>query len=86
MALGMSGEAETGFRDRAMLADAGHDILQGPPLGLVVVHVVGRDERQPGHGGDVGKAGETAGVVAAIEVMRREIGAAAEIRRDLSRK
>src|SRR5205085_11798383 len=35
MTLGMRGEAETGLRARAMLAEAGPDLPQGPPLGLV---------------------------------------------------
>jgi len=81
MALGMGGETKPGFADRAMLADAGHHILQRPPLGHVVVHIVGREERQPGFLGDRGEPGEVARIVAAIEVMRREIGASAEIRR-----
>ena len=65
-------------------ADAGQHILQRPPLGDVVEHVVGRDERQPGRLGESREAGEAAHIVAAIEVMRGEIGAAREIRRDPS--
>ena len=86
MALGMGGEAKPGLVDRAMLADAGQHILQRPPLGDVVQHIVGRDERQPGLVGDRGEAGEAAYIVAAVEMMRGEIGAAGEIRRDPGRK
>ena len=82
MALGIGGEAKPGLGDRAVLADAGQHILQRPPLGDVVEHVVGRDERQPGLVGDRGEAGEAPRIVAAIEMLRGEIGAAGKIRRD----
>ena len=36
---------EAGAVDRAPLADAGHDILEHPPLGRVIEHVVRRDGR-----------------------------------------
>ncbi len=77
----MGGEAKPGFVDRAMLADAGQHILQLPPLGRVIQHVAHRDERQPGPFGDERKMGEAAGIVATIEVMRREVGTAGKIRR-----
>jgi hypothetical protein len=38
-------QLEPGFLDRHMLADAGQDILQRPPLRRVIEHVVGGDER-----------------------------------------
>jgi len=49
----------------------------------VVEHVAQRDERQPRFPGDPGETGDAPGVVAAIKMMRCEIGAAGEIRRDL---
>jgi hypothetical protein len=52
----------------------------------VIQHVVGGEQRQPGLPGDRGEAGEASRIVAAIEMLCREIGAAAEIGRDASRK
>ena len=82
VALGMGGEAKPGLIDRAMRADAGQHILQRPPLGDVIEHIVDGDERKPGRVGDRGETGEAACIVAAIEMVRGEIGAAGEIRRD----
>ena len=86
MALGIGGEAEAGFADRAACADAGQHILQRPPLGGVIEHVVGRDQRQPRHLGQRREAGEAARIVAAIEMMGGEIGAVSEIDRDAGGK
>ena len=69
-----------------MLADAGDDILQRAPLGLVIVDIVGGDERQSGLLRDIGEAREAARIVAAIEMICREIGAAAETGRNLFSK
>jgi hypothetical protein len=65
-----------------MFTNAGHDILQRPPLGRVVEHVAQRDERQSDRVGQGRGVCEATRVVAAVEMMRREIGAAPEIRRD----
>ncbi len=54
----------------------------GRRSGQVVEHVVGRDQRQPGCVGERGETGEAARIVAAIEMVGGEIGAAGEIRRD----
>ena len=82
MALGIGRETIARFSDRAAFADAGQHVLQRAPLGQVVEHVVGRDERQPGRLAESSKAGEAPRIVAAIEVLGGEIGAALEIRRD----
>ena len=82
MALGIGGEAIAGFLDRAAFADAGQHVLQRTPLRYVVEHIVGCDERQPGRLAKSGEADEAPHIVAAIEVVHREIGAALEIRRD----
>ncbi len=75
-------EAKPGLGDRTMLADAGQHVLQRPPLGDVVEHIAHREERQPALFGDRGEAGKAAHIVAAIEMMRGEIGAAGKIRCD----
>ena len=45
MPLGVGFKQAAGIVDRDVLADAGQDILQGPPFGRVIEHVVDRDER-----------------------------------------
>ena len=82
MALGIGDEAKAGLVDGAMLADAGQHILQRPPLGDVVEHVVDGDERQPGSLGQRRQAGEAPRIVAAIEMLGGEIDMAGKIRRD----
>ncbi len=82
MALGVGGEAKAGVVDRAAGADAGQHILQRPPLGNVIEHVVGRDQRQPRRLGQSRQIGEAARIVAAIEVMGGKRAAAGKIRRD----
>ncbi len=82
MAFGIGGEAKPGLGDGAMLADRGQHILQGPPLGRVVEYVAGREQLEAGFVGDPREAGQPPRVVAAIEMVRGEIGAAGEISRD----
>ena len=86
MALGIGGEAKAGLFDRAAFADAGQHILQLPPFGQMVEHVVGRDQRQPRHLGQCGEMRKMASIVTAIEVMRSKIGAAPKIGRDTGGK
>jgi hypothetical protein len=43
---GVGLQRQAGVRDGAFLAHAGEDVLQHPPLGAVVEHVVGGDERR----------------------------------------
>src|SRR6185312_16305771 len=82
MALAIGGEAEAGLDDGAALADASDDVLQRPALAHVVEHVVGGDERQPGARGELRQAIKAFRIVATIEVLARDIGTIAEIRRD----
>ncbi len=86
MALGIGGEAKAGLFDRAAFADAGQHILQLPPLGQVIEHVVGGDQWQPRRLGQCCEMCKTASVVTAIKMMRGEIGAVPEIGRDTGGK
>ncbi len=54
-------------RKHEMLANAGHDILQGTPLRRVIEHVADRDQRHARFAGDRGKPGEAARIIAAIQ-------------------
>ena len=47
MTLAIDLEPEARFRDGAFFADAGQDILQHAPVGMVIEHVIGGDERCP---------------------------------------
>ncbi len=85
MALGIGGEAIAGLPDRASFADTGQHVLQRAPLGQMVEHVVDRDERQPNRFAESSEAGETPHIVAAIEMVHGEIGAAPEVHRDAGR-
>ena len=61
-----TGEAtEAQFVDGAAETDGRHDILQRPPLGLVIVDVVGGDEFHTHLRGEIVELGQTTGVVAA---------------------
>ena len=51
-------------------------ILQRPPLGDVIKHVVGRDQGQPHRFGQCREMGQAARIVAAIEMVGGEIAAA----------
>ena len=67
MALGIGFEASARRGERHMLADAGHDVLQGAPFGRVIEHVVGGDQRHARCAGERGEAGEAPRIIAAIE-------------------
>ena len=67
MSLGIGLEQAAGGVDRDVLADAGHDVLQLPPLGRMIEHVVHRDERDAGVFRDGREFSQPAIVVAAIE-------------------
>jgi hypothetical protein len=82
MALGIGGKAIAGLADRAAIPDAGQHILQWAPLWDVIEHVIGRDERQASRCAESSKTGKALHIIAAIEMVRGEIGAVAEIRRD----
>src|ERR1700674_2309258 len=72
MPLGIGLQPAAGGLDRHKLADAGDDVLQRPPLGRVIEHVVGRDQRSECVAGDLGEARQPAFVVAAVEYARAE--------------
>ena len=63
--LGIDVEQRARLADGAVLADAAHHVLQHPPLGDVVLHVVGGDELQLVRFGILGQHGKTPRVVAA---------------------
>jgi hypothetical protein len=58
VALGVGEETRARLGQRALLADARQYVLQVPPLGNVVVHVVGGDERDAGALGELDELGE----------------------------
>ena len=67
-ALGVRLQPQAGLVDRAALADAGQDVLQGPPAGVVVEDVAHCDQRRPGRraqGLQPGQLRQVAGAVAA---------------------
>ncbi len=82
VSLGIGREAEPGLGDGAAFADAGDDVLQPAAFPHVVEHVVAGDERQAGAVGERGEAMEALRVISTIEMLARDIGAVAEIRRD----
>ena len=59
MALGVGQQTCAGLGERASLADARQHVLQITPLGNVVMHVVGGDERDAGLPGQFGELRET---------------------------
>ena len=66
--------------DGGLLANAGQNILQRAARGMVIQHLVGRQQRHAGGRGDAMEPHQTAPVVAAIQQARRKphpIGAAA---------
>ncbi len=73
MALGVGLEEKTRLVDRGVLADAGEHVLQRAPLGHVVEHVAGRDQGHAATPREPGQRLEARGIVAAIDLLRREI-------------
>ena len=67
IALGIDGEPPPGPVDRQVLADAGEDVLQFPPVGMMIEHVVDGDERHAGLPCDPGTPCQPRTVIAAIE-------------------
>ena len=66
--------------DGGLFANAGQNILQGSARGMVIQHLVGRQQRHAGRRGDAMEPRQTAPVVAAIQQAGRKphaIGAAA---------
>jgi hypothetical protein len=79
MPLGIGQQAKTCFLDRDMLADAGEDVLQRPPLRRVVEHVVGRDQRQAIVRTQLHDQAKAACVIAAIEMAGGEVRVLADV-------
>ena len=80
MAFGIGFQALADGIDGGLLADAGQHILQGTPRGMVIQHLVGRQQRHAGRRGEAMKPRQTALVIAAIQQARckpHAIGAAA---------
>ena len=73
VALGIGFKLEPCFGNRAFLADAGEHVLQGTPVGGVIEHRIGGDERDAGARGEIGERCDAGAIVAAITVPRREI-------------
>ncbi len=66
--------------DGGLLANAAQNILQGTARGMVIQHLIGRQQRHAGRRGDAIEPHQTAPVVATIQQARRKphpIGAAA---------
>jgi hypothetical protein len=59
-------QAARGF-DGGLFADAADDILQHPPLMVVVQHVIGGEQRHAGRGGDALQSRQPTFVIAAME-------------------
>ena len=79
MALGIGFEPPADGVDRRLFADAGEHILQRTARGMVIQHLVGREQRHAGGGRQPMQPRQAALVVAAIEQACREpdaIGAA----------
>ncbi len=72
MPFGIGHQPEAGLLQRAPLADAGDDVLQGPPVGMVVVNAVGRHQRNAETRAERRYPPAVPPVVAAMEVPDRQ--------------
>ena len=72
MPLGIGFQKPARLLQRAVLADAGDDILQRPAFGRVIEHVVDGDQRDERAVGDVLQLRQPAAVVAAIKQAGRK--------------
>jgi len=78
MALGAGEAAEAQRIDGAAQPNGRHHVLQRPPLGHVIVHVVGGDQADAHLGGEIVELGQAARVIAAKQHGGGEIAAAGE--------
>ena len=76
VALGIGVQERRRVPDPHMLADAGEHVLQRPPVGVVVVDIVGRERPDPGVAREARELGEAGGIVAGIAMGQGEIQAA----------
>ena len=67
MALGIGGELAPGAVDHDLLADAGEHVGERPPVGMVIEHVVDRDQRHLRFARQRREAREPRAVAPAIE-------------------
>ncbi len=74
--IGETAVAELGDRDA--VADRGQHVLQRPARGVVVMHVVGRDERQASFAGELHQARERERVVGSAVQRGGEVAAVGE--------
>ena len=66
--LGIGMEQVPGLGDGGLVADRGHHILQRTPLGLMIMHVVGGEQRQPVGFGQRIEPVDPRDVIAGVEV------------------
>ena len=78
VALGAGEAAEAQLVDGAAQTNGRHHVVQRPPLGLVIVHVVGGDQADAHLGGEIVEQGQAARIVAAEQHGAGEIAAVAE--------
>lgn len=76
MALGIGFQAVAGLDQGAALADAGGDILQGAPVGMVVERIRHRHHRRAETFPEPGQPAEAAALVATVAVADTEEDAA----------
>ena len=78
MAFGAGEAAEAQPVDGAAEPNGRHHVVQRPPLGHVIVHVVGGDQADPRGGGEIVEQRQAARVVAAEQHGAGEVAAVAE--------
>ncbi len=78
IAVGMTLPTEAGVVDRAIVPDAGHDVLQDAAGGFVKQHVIGNDGRHPCLRRQVRQLVEAKLVVGAPAQCQRHVGAVSE--------
>src|SRR3546814_5800660 len=67
--------------DGAARADAGQHVLQQPALAGMSVHFISRDQRHPRPHREIADLREAERIVAAVEMLRGEVGATGKVRR-----
>jgi hypothetical protein len=72
IAFGIGGESPARPVDGQVLADTGEHVLQLPPVGMMIEHVVDGDERHAGRARDCGTLRQPRAVVAAKQHAGRE--------------
>ena len=77
-ALNATTPAEAQPVDGAAQTNGRHHVVQRPPLGRVIVHVVGGDQAHPHRGGEIVEQRQAAGIVAAEQHGAGEVAAVAK--------